>query len=387
MNEAEVVSFISLLLYLSLAIVGGRYYWKFVQLRIARFTSPLPRVLYDGPKEWFFFILTITALLDLPLPIGCLYEGGPKNCEWDSISYPIGWYLHILSIVGYAYTIMVPCILWNDIMTGGNGYLFPTTLHSCISSLSINSFITTSSSVLNIHSLSSNASSPIKIFLRILFIGFICNTSIAIIEGMILFRIHDSAHFRTNIVEYNVSVVIEVILICCITIACFISGIMLQLFVNKQEQSRYPKDSLSSTFIGGTTIRKGDTSLAKESAMGTVKAHRILCYLNLPMAVIVITYLIRGLFELKFVSWMPIAYRDTFQCSFLIWTLLVKWLPYGCCSYVLIGIMRKSGTERRKMKMITRSNLDIEYNVVNSVDDMVITKSLLDDYSDDNSNI
>ncbi len=381
MNEPQVVALISLLLYSSLALVAGRYYLKFVRLRITRSSHSSPqqsKVLYDGPKEWFFLVLTITALIDIPLPIGCLYEGGPQDCEWDNLSYPIGWYLHMIAIVGYAYTIMVPCILWNDIMTGGNGYLFPTSFTSCFSSLSL---ITTSSS-------HTTSPSPLKIFLRILMIGYIFNTVSDVISGIITFRVHNHSYYSTNI-EYNISVIIEVILICCITIACFISGMRLHAFVIKQEQLLYPKQTTLASLPVTTSSAMGLGSIfatrkveERPKAATTVKAHRIMLYLNLPMAVIMITYMIRGVFELRLVSWMPPAYIDTFRCSFIIWTFVAKWLPYGCCSFVLIWIMRMSGTER-KMKAAQRPNISIaseaEYSVV-STDDM--TRSLIDDQDD-----
>ena len=49
---------------------------------------------YIKQKMIFFLILAISSILDIPVYFGCLYYNGPKDCEWDTISYPILWICH-----------------------------------------------------------------------------------------------------------------------------------------------------------------------------------------------------------------------------------------------------------------------------------------------------
>jgi hypothetical protein len=289
MLEVNVIAALSVVFYGSLSFVSAFYFRKFRRIQLESpskdtyYHSKFGR--YDSPKVYFFLVLAISALLDVPLYIGCLTQGGPEDCEWHNLAYAIGWFLHLFAVCGYAYTIMIPCILWNDIIQNRDGKLFR-------SQFQVDST---------------------KRFFQVSLILYILNTTIDTLYGMSIYRIHDPEHFTTSKLD-SVLTFTEPMIIFGITVGCFWCGLRLQAYVMKAK-------------------------------LGFRTELRFLLHLNVPMLVIMCTYLARALYVLRFVHFVPVQYGKAMSASYLGWMAVTRWLPYIFCSFVLVLMMRFSGEE------------------------------------------
>lgn len=123
---------VSTLLYASLAGVSTYYYFKFkfkrsnesggdgllwggLSLRSANMAR------FDEQKILFFLVLAVSASLDIPLFVACAAEGGPSQCEWDGVVYSLCWCLHLAATCGYMLSIILPAVLWHDIINRKDG--------------------------------------------------------------------------------------------------------------------------------------------------------------------------------------------------------------------------------------------------------------------------
>lgn len=290
MNEVMQIAIGSVFFYSFLSLVSAFYYWKFRNIQRASptndtyYMSKFGR--YDTCKVSFFLILTISAALDVPLYIGCVSMGGPHDCEWDTLSYPIAWFLHLIAVCGYAYTIMVPCILWSDIINNKDGKLFQSQF-------------------------------PVdttKRFFQVSLILYLLNTAIDLVAGAVSYRVHDHNHYTEHNLVDSILTFTEPILIFSITVGCFWCGLKLQSYVMRAK-------------------------------LGFKTEMRFLLHLNIPMLVIMCTYLARALLVLKLVDFLPDSYRNGLRTSYLVWMIGTRWLPYIFCSLVLVMMMRFSGQE------------------------------------------
>jgi hypothetical protein len=69
----------------------------------------------------FFFVLGVSALLDLPMYVGCIEQQGPTDCEWDNYQYSLFLGLHFVALCGYFYCLGVPLFLWAEVISNKEG--------------------------------------------------------------------------------------------------------------------------------------------------------------------------------------------------------------------------------------------------------------------------
>ena len=134
-----ILASISIVLYSSLAFTCAYFFRKFQLLREQGSEAATNGLLrwggislrsssdngkFDDQKILFFFVLTVSAVLDIPMYVGCIVNGGPTDCEWDGIGYPVLWCMHLISCTGYALSIILPAILWSDILESRDGRIF-----------------------------------------------------------------------------------------------------------------------------------------------------------------------------------------------------------------------------------------------------------------------
>jgi hypothetical protein len=136
-----VLAAISIVLYSSLAVTCAYFFRKFQLLReqgsdceaatqgLLRWgglslRSSSNNGKFDDQKLLFFLVLAVSAMLDVPLYIGCIATGGPTDCEWDGLAYPILWCMHLIACTGYALSIILPAVLWSDILESKDGRIF-----------------------------------------------------------------------------------------------------------------------------------------------------------------------------------------------------------------------------------------------------------------------
>ena len=88
----EVLASISICLYSLLALLCGYcgvHFWDFRE-------NKLIEGRYIAPKFQFFVILFVSAMLDIPLYVGCLSKHGAKECMWNDQFYIASQQLHLV---------------------------------------------------------------------------------------------------------------------------------------------------------------------------------------------------------------------------------------------------------------------------------------------------
>lgn len=238
---------------------------------------------YDEPKIMFFFILCVSACLDIPSYIGCLSVGTPRDCEWESPSYPVFWCFHLIALCGYAFAIVTPPILWSDIINHKDGLLFRS------------AFPTDNT----------------KRFFQVMLIAYFASSLMNIISVILYFK--STTSFQEENVYYTVSIIVEACIILSICIGCLVCGVRLQWYV-------------------------------KTVQLDSANEMRFLFRLNVTLLVVLATYMLRVMFILHLVPASPPAF-DVFAQSYFTFTLCTRWLPYVVSPLCLVHEMRFSGAE------------------------------------------
>ena len=242
---------------------------------------------YGTPKVVFFVVLCISAILDIPLFVGCIVQGGPTDCEWNSPSYIVFWLFHLVATCGYIYAIITPPILWSDIIQQRDGNLWN----------------------------SAYPADSTKIFFRVVYVLFCLNEFITLV-GSTMYQNPDNqaAYTKSNslgaITDCFTPVITTVV-----TVGCLWSGIVLQRHV------------VSVGLRGSTQFR-------------------IFVRLNITMFIIIVTYIMRSLLVLTLFEDMPHEYVRFFhpmRKNFFLWLLWTRWLPCIFCSFCLMNEMRFKG--------------------------------------------
>jgi hypothetical protein len=277
----------SIVLYSIVALLSGYFFWQLKRKansysRIGG-SSEIGR--FDPPKRNFFFVLCISAILDLPIYFGCLANGGPKDCEWDDVSYPIFWCFHLVALCGYTFSVVTPPVLWIDIINHKDGLLFTSSFEVTYT----------------------------KRFFQFAVVAFSIIMLINIILVSLFFNVSDPQDFASSNMLNATGTFLEPIFIFLVTCGCLWSGIKLQLYVRKVK-------------------------------LDSAKELRFLFHLNITMSIIVLTYLTRGIFVLRLFYGMPDWYVNKLGCSYVAWLVYTRWLPYIFLSLCLINEMRISGS-------------------------------------------
>lgn len=273
----------SIFLYSLLAITCFYFALSFWDLKSGEFNGGR----YGRPKFVFFVVLCVSAVLDIPLFIGCIVQGGPTDCEWNSPSYVVFWLFHLVATCGYVYAIITPAILWSDIIQHKDGNLWNTA-----------------------YPLDST-----KIFFRVAYVLFCANELTTVIGSTMYQDPNNQADYTKSNAVGAFSDCFTPIITTVVTVGCLWSGITLQRHV-------------MSVGLGGTTQIK------------------ILMQLNFTMLLISVTYIMRSLLVLCLYDDMPYPYKHAFQplrSSFLLWLIWTRWLPTVFCSFCLVNEMRFKG--------------------------------------------
>lgn len=305
-QETFIIALLSVFFYSLLCFVSLRYYLKFHHLqhdssnKAARLYYRTNLSHFDETKSQFFLILFLSALCDIPNYLLCLFSGSPSGCVWkNDFSFFVSYFFHLLAIGGYAYTIILPCILWNDIVNKKDGKLF----------------------------FSKFPSNRIKQYFQVLFFLYIINSSlnvIVIIINLIIASTDKSSDndpdeiIQKNFV-YNLCNFCEIFLIFFITVGCFYTGLSLLFYVLKA---------------------KLDYKIIK----------KIFLHLNITIFIIVTCYATRGIMMFKIISFIDSGFKDKLNFSYTVWILGTRWLPYIFCSFCLVSMMRTAGADIGKEK-------------------------------------
>ena len=308
MDTNHIVSLISVVLYSSLIFVAGYFsirlnglplFSDYQNLSTARQTNHF----YIEPKNLFFGVMIFASFCSLLPYLTCLIGDYRGDCVYSNgnallvIGNSIGY---IVGGVGYVYTVIVPCILWNDVLTLKDGKLFN----------------------------SKHPPDRMKQFYRIvLFAKLISSILFTIANGLLPKNSKPESTNEIGFILYIISWYIEALMSTGICIACFVSAIQISRLVNR----------LYSVDRSTIASNNGSHSLCNKQPL----FWRFL----FPMFVIMTSYLIRAVFLVflsisSFSEDFSVSYNNV---SYLWWTLFAKWIPNVLCSYVLIGVVRRIG--------------------------------------------
>jgi hypothetical protein len=291
-DAALSVAVLSIILYSFVAAVSYHYYHKFVEIEKINegvslsvyYRTNIGR--YDDAKKLFFRILMISSLMEIPSYIGCLATGCPTDCEWDSLSQIFFWFLHLLALCGYALCIIMPCVLWSDMINKRDGKLF----------------------------FSSFPYDNIKIFFRLLITLYFINMFVDIICTLIFYRPSDPKYYLT-ITSYAVCTLTECTLIFLISLGCLYCGIKLQRYVRKAK-------------------------------LNPIIERKFLFSLNIILLLIVLSLLGRAVLIIGLLPFMPDSFSTPVQYPFYIF--ISRWLPDVICQLCLVLLMRTPSSEIAK---------------------------------------
>ncbi len=283
MNYASNLALVSIFLYASLAITCLYFALCFYDYKVGELVGGR----YSAPKFAFFSVLCVSAVLDIPLFVGCIAENGPGECEWGTASFWVFWLFHVIATCGYIYAIITPAVLWSDIIHQKDGNFW-------------------------------NSAYPVdstKLFFRVAFVLFCVNEFVTVVGSIIYQDSSDPQGFNDSIVG-SITDCVTTVMTTVITFGCLWSGIELQRYV-------------VSVGLGGGTQR------------------RVLMRLNLTMFLIAVSYFYRSLLVLSLYDPMPQQYKDAMhpiRSNFFLWLLGTRWLPAVVCSFGLVNAMRLHGS-------------------------------------------
>lgn len=272
------LALVSIFLYSALAIVSYMYYRKF---KFGNGENQPDLGKFHSAKVTFFQILATSAALDVPLFIACIAVGCPKQCEWGTTSFPIVWCMHYVAVCGYAFAVVIPPILWSDIINHKDGALW----------------------------FSKFPLDWTKRFFQVALILYSITTFLDILAIIIYFRNSDYLGFNSTPM-YKVTSLAEPLLIFFITGGSLWCGIKLLLYVRKVK-------------------------------LGTSNEVKILIRLNITMLIIWTSYTARSVMAIS--NSALLFDRPSWYFDYTIWILMNRWLPYIFCSFCLIREMSFTG--------------------------------------------
>jgi hypothetical protein len=269
---------------MSVAGLAYYYYRKFSRQNTAdsgKYQTLIGK--YDHAKKLFFGVLTVSCLLEIPAYIGCLAYDGPTDCEWHYPDEILFWFFHLLALCGYACCIIIPCVLWSDMINKQDGKLF----------------------------FSSYPYDCIKRYFQVMLLLYFFNSSLDILMTCVYYKMSNRVAYQ-DAPTYSVCALIECILIVFISVGCLYCGIQLQMYVHS----------------------------AKLNANVEIK---FLFTLNLILFVIVLSFLGRAILVLRFAPNVPKSFKN--PVNYVVYTIIARWTPDVFCQLLLIYIMRLSGNE------------------------------------------
>jgi hypothetical protein len=283
MNQFSVMALLSGVLYASLAITAGYYYWKLRQPSVNSdgkpATASVSRTQMTKSKLTFFSVLLISATFDVPLYIGCLAMQGPLDCEWNTVSYTLCWVLHLLALVGYAITMGIPLFLWSDIHYGRDGNLF-----------------------------SRKYPDFSKLFLHL---SIACYFILQIMTSLtVLITADNPSKYKSSMVR-KVASLAEPMVIFVIAAIWLWSGVRLQVY------------------IVNVCFRPADE-------------RKILFTINVVLFTILCSYLLRAIMVVSLYTDYHTHTLHFLNYSYIGWVIGTRWIPYIMCSYLLIFLMKRS---------------------------------------------
>lgn len=241
---------------------------------------------YVDAKIRFFGLLMISAILDSPTWVACVALGGPFECEWETLSYPICWICHLGAVCGYAVCLTIPPVLWDDIIKRRDGSMLFSEVPKDVTRV---------------------------VFCAIL-IFYILIEILNVILILVYYRVHDHTYFYDGAKGgwlRTIGLILEPFAIVLLAGYCLFCGIKLQWHV----------------------MRLG--------FQGEVQ-RRMLVQLNVVMAVVVLCYFARSVVLVTLYEPGNDFINHTIPLDFFDWTLFTRWLPHVVCSLCLMAVMGRS---------------------------------------------
>ncbi len=328
-NEALIIASCSIFLYGLVFCIALYYYIKFVKLEEKSLVNAnlTHYSRYDYSKKLFFGILAISSLLEIPTYFGCLANNGPTDCEWRAFDEVLFWFFHLFALCGYACCIVIPCVMWSDMINKNDGKLF----------------------------LSKFPYDPIKQYFRLLIVLYFVNAIIDIIMTLIYWRQSNRLNYR-EAPTYSVCALLECIFIVFLSTGCLYCGIRLECYVH------------------GAKLKRNIEM-------------KFLFTLNIILTMIVLSFIGRAALVIRFAPGIPKSYHH--PVNYTVFTLIARWTPDVFCQLFLILIMRLSSTEAKAKNAKVTGDDVISSKDAKKFNTFIPKVSLLseDDYSQSSSEI
>eukprot|EP01040_Poterioochromonas_malhamensis_P004372 gene4372-4686_t len=292
-NEALIVASLSIFFYGLLFCVSFYYYRKFFLIeRVKSNSSSVGK--YDQAKKTFFSCLMISSFLELPTYFSCLARDGPTDCEWQAPDQVIFWFFHLLALCGYACCIVIPCVLWSDMINKKDGKLF----------------------------FSSFPYDLTKRYFQIVILLYFLTCTIEIFVTLAFWDSNNYIYYQET-PTYAASAVTECTLILLISCGCLYCGIRLEMYVH-------------------------------DAKLNPTVEMKFLFTLNVILFVIVLSFVGRAVLILQFAPGVPESYQH--PVNYAAFTLITRWTPDVLCQLLLVLVMRLSGNEATAKNSVLASS-------------------------------
>jgi hypothetical protein len=279
MNDELWVSFFSVIFYGFVASFSADQYIKYYRFGNGSKISNCRRL--------FFGVLSVSALLDLPVWFLCIGYMGPSTCVMETVFFKVFQCFHMLALCGYAFCLGITTILWSDILTENEDKPIIDFKNPDIGRKLFYSF----------------------------FLLYFLNEFTVILSICLWMDEKDPNKFLESNEVYQFSDFTEPFLICVLAGGCLFTGVRLQRYV--------------------LSVRLG-TRLQRE----------FLVQLNGVLFLVTACYLARAI--LIFTLFYDFGSDDLSGISFAVWTLCTRWMPNVGSSLCLFVFMCRSQSTDNK---------------------------------------
>lgn len=292
-NDEMWVSFFSLIFYGFVASFSADHFITYYKFGNGSKISNCRRL--------FFGILSISAMLDIPVWLLCIGFEGPSTCVMETPFFKIFQCFHMLALCGYATCLGITTLLWSDILTDNEDK-------------PIIDFKTPDNG---------------RKFFYALFALYFFNELTVILSILLWMDTEDPNEFMESNDVYGVSAFTEPFLICLLAGSCLFTGVKLQQYV--------------------VSVRLG-SHLQRE----------FLIQLNVVLFSVTSCYLLRAVFV--FTMAYDFNSAELRGLSFAVWTLCTRWLPNVGASLCLFVFMSRSNTSNSAKYGSSAAALSLSHN-------------------------
>lgn len=292
MNDELWVSYFSVLFYGFLCAFSADQFVKFYHCSNGSKNAEC--------RKLFFGVLSISAILDLPIWFLCISYMGPSTCVVENVMFPMFQCFHMLALCGYAFCLGITTMLWSDILTENDD-----------------------KPLFDFRSLDRG-----RAFFYVCISLYFVNELVVILSIIFWMDPNDPNHFVEYNAVYRYTDFSEPPLICLFAFGCLFTGIRLQKYVVSVQ-------------------------------LGSKIQREFLIQLNSVLFIVTACYLLRAIFV--FTMFDNFGSDEIKRISFGVWTLCTRWLPNvgsSLCLFVFMCRSQSNSNNKRQSHHLSLSQPD-----------------------------